>query len=69
MVGFLVIYIQEFNSTNDEEAAVLAASRATSTVIDAASAIEVSRYARIYLGATSTRVLMLSFFVLRNNVN
>ncbi|KAF7830210.1 DDB1- and CUL4-associated factor-like protein 1 [Senna tora] len=34
---------EEFKSTNDEEAAVLAASRAASTVIDAASAVEVSR--------------------------
>ncbi|MCI23891.1 DDB1- and CUL4-associated factor-like protein, partial [Trifolium medium] len=32
----------EYKSTNDEEAAVLAASRAASTVIDAASAVEVS---------------------------
>ena len=36
--------MQEFKSNNDEEAALLAASRAASTVIDAASAIEVSRY-------------------------
>ncbi|XP_019416933.1 PREDICTED: DDB1- and CUL4-associated factor homolog 1-like [Lupinus angustifolius] len=34
---------EEFKSTNDEEAAVLAASRAVSTVIDAASAVELSR--------------------------
>ncbi|XP_057958873.1 DDB1- and CUL4-associated factor homolog 1 [Malania oleifera] len=34
---------EEFRTTNDEEAAVLAASRAASTVIDAATAIEVSR--------------------------
>ncbi|XP_043706657.1 DDB1- and CUL4-associated factor homolog 1-like isoform X2 [Telopea speciosissima] len=35
--------IEEFKSTNDEEAAVLAASKAASTVIDAANATEVSR--------------------------
>ncbi|KAL9227175.1 hypothetical protein vseg_002899 [Gypsophila vaccaria] len=35
--------MDEFNKTNDEEAAVLAASKAASTVIDAASAIEISR--------------------------
>lgn len=34
---------QEFRTSNDEEAAVLAASRAASTVIDAANAVEVSR--------------------------
>ncbi|XP_057434580.1 DDB1- and CUL4-associated factor homolog 1-like [Lotus japonicus] len=34
---------EEYNSTKDEELAVLAASRAASTVIDAASAVEVSR--------------------------
>lgn len=36
-------YVQEFKTTNDEEAALLAASRAASTVIDAADAIKVSR--------------------------
>ncbi|XP_042509316.1 DDB1- and CUL4-associated factor homolog 1-like [Macadamia integrifolia] len=35
--------IEEFKSTNDEEAAVLVASKAASTVIDAANATEVSR--------------------------
>ncbi|KAJ6329765.1 hypothetical protein OIU76_008569 [Salix suchowensis] len=35
--------LDEFKSSNSEEAAVLAASRAASTVIDAANAIEVSR--------------------------
>ncbi|KAK9279356.1 hypothetical protein L1049_013035 [Liquidambar formosana] len=35
--------LEEFKTTNDEEAAVLAASRAASTVIDAANATEVSR--------------------------
>ncbi|KAL3587282.1 hypothetical protein D5086_014149 [Populus alba] len=35
--------LEEFKSSNSEEAAVLAASRAASTVIDAANAIEVSR--------------------------
>ncbi|GKU87561.1 hypothetical protein SLEP1_g1945 [Rubroshorea leprosula] len=35
--------LEEFKTTNNEEAAVLAASRAASTVIDAANAIEVSR--------------------------
>ncbi|KAF2313570.1 hypothetical protein GH714_011790 [Hevea brasiliensis] len=35
--------LEEFKSSNKEEAAVLAASRAASTVIDAANAIEVSR--------------------------
>ncbi|XP_043712556.1 DDB1- and CUL4-associated factor homolog 1-like isoform X2 [Telopea speciosissima] len=35
--------IEEFKSTNNEEAAVLAASKAASTVIDAANATEVSR--------------------------
>ncbi|CAL5439733.1 unnamed protein product [Camellia sinensis] len=35
--------LEEFKKTNDEEAAVLAASRAASTVVDAANAIEVSR--------------------------
>ncbi|KAL6965324.1 hypothetical protein U1Q18_036380 [Sarracenia purpurea var. burkii] len=35
--------LEEFKTTNDEEAAVLAASRAASTVVDAANAIEVSR--------------------------
>ncbi|KAI4316244.1 hypothetical protein L6164_024242 [Bauhinia variegata] len=35
--------LEEFKSNNDDEAAFLAASRAASTVIDAASAIEVSR--------------------------
>ncbi|KAF5461496.1 hypothetical protein F2P56_017587 [Juglans regia] len=34
---------EEFKSTSDEEAAVLAASRAASTVIDASNSIEVSR--------------------------
>jgi len=43
----LHVYIQEYKSTNDEEASVLAASKAASTVIDAASAVEVSRYLRI----------------------
>jgi hypothetical protein len=36
-------YAQEYKAKNDEEAAILAASRAASTVIDAANAIEVSR--------------------------
>ncbi|KAJ0031575.1 hypothetical protein Pint_12673 [Pistacia integerrima] len=35
--------LEEFRTSNDEEAAVLAASRAASTVIDAANAVEVSR--------------------------
>ncbi|KAK9683963.1 hypothetical protein RND81_10G178100 [Saponaria officinalis] len=35
--------IDEFKNTNNEEAAVLAASRAASTVIDAAEAIEITR--------------------------
>ncbi|KAJ7966081.1 DDB1-and CUL4-associated factor-like 1 [Quillaja saponaria] len=35
--------LEEYKTTNNEEAAVLAASRAASTVIDAATAIEVSR--------------------------
>ncbi|GFP81592.1 ddb1- and cul4-associated factor homolog 1 [Phtheirospermum japonicum] len=35
--------LEEYNKTNDEEAAVLAASRAASTVIDAGSAVELSR--------------------------
>ncbi|XP_042509811.1 DDB1- and CUL4-associated factor homolog 1-like isoform X2 [Macadamia integrifolia] len=35
--------LEEFTSTNNEEAAVLAASKAASTVIDAANATEVSR--------------------------
>lgn len=43
--------IQEYKSTNNEEVAFLAASRAASTVIDAASAVEVSRYVRIILRA------------------
>lgn len=37
------IYDQEFKRTNDEEAAVLSASQAASTVVDAANATEVSR--------------------------
>lgn len=36
--------MQEYKTTNNDEAAVLAASKAASTVIDAANAIEVSRY-------------------------
>lgn len=41
---FYVISVsQEFKKSNDEEAAVLAASKAVSTVIDAAIAVEVSR--------------------------
>ncbi|XP_044471701.1 DDB1- and CUL4-associated factor homolog 1-like [Mangifera indica] len=35
--------LEEFKTANDEEAAVLAASRAASTVIDAANAVEISR--------------------------
>lgn len=35
--------VQEFQTTNNEEAAVLAASRAASTVIDAANSIEALR--------------------------
>ncbi|KAI3690306.1 hypothetical protein L2E82_48286 [Cichorium intybus] len=35
--------LEEFKKTNDEEAAVLSASRAASTVVDAANATEVSR--------------------------
>ncbi|KAJ0802302.1 putative transcription factor WD40-like family [Helianthus annuus] len=35
--------LEEFKKTNDEEAAVLSASKAASTVVDAANAIEVSR--------------------------
>ncbi|KAA8528199.1 hypothetical protein F0562_035550 [Nyssa sinensis] len=35
--------LEEFEKTNDEETAVLAAARAASTVVDAADAIEVSR--------------------------
>ncbi|KAM1776862.1 hypothetical protein ACFX11_043606 [Malus domestica] len=35
--------LEEFGTTNNEEAAVLAASRAASTVIDAANSVEVSR--------------------------
>lgn len=34
---------QEFKNSNDEDAAVLAASKAASTVIDAAKAVEASR--------------------------
>lgn len=37
------ILTQEYKKTNDEEAAVLAASRAASTVIDAANAIPAPR--------------------------
>jgi hypothetical protein len=40
---YAIHYVQEFKANNDEEAAILAASRAASTVIDAANAIEVSR--------------------------
>lgn len=46
MLSYSVIcckYMQEFRMTNDEEAAVLAASKAAFTVIDAADAVEVSR--------------------------
>ncbi|KAM7459693.1 hypothetical protein LguiA_036687 [Lonicera macranthoides] len=35
--------LEEFKKTNDEEAAVLAASKAASTVIDAGNAVEISR--------------------------
>lgn len=45
--------MQEFNTTNNEEAAVLAASKAASTVVDAANAIEVSRYVILYLRPNS----------------
>lgn len=41
---FATEYMQEFKNTENEEAAVLAASKAASTVIDASNAVEVSRY-------------------------
>lgn len=42
---FFILFFtpQEYRKTNDEEAAVLVASRTASTVIDAANAVEVSR--------------------------
>lgn len=43
MIDLYLFFNQEFRKTNDEEAAVLVASRTASTVIDAANAIEVSR--------------------------
>lgn len=51
MTFYFMYNIQEYKSTNNEEVAFLAASRAASTVIDAASAVEVSRYVRIMLRA------------------
>lgn len=38
-----VLLNQEFKNSTDEEAAFLAASKAASTVVDAANAVEVSR--------------------------
>lgn len=41
---------QEFKTSNDEDAAVLAASKAAATVIDAAKVVEVSRLVLLLLG-------------------
>ncbi|KAE8056460.1 hypothetical protein FH972_013233 [Carpinus fangiana] len=46
--------LEEYKAKNDEEAAILAASRAASTVIDAANAIEVSRSSSGINGVRST---------------
>ncbi|KAF8404224.1 hypothetical protein HHK36_009106 [Tetracentron sinense] len=67
--------LEEFKSTNDEEAAVLAASRAASTVIDAANATDVSRSSsHVSKDLMSSRVTesetdeeLEGFFILNND--
>lgn len=54
---------EEFKTTNDEDAALLAASRAASTVIDAADAVEVSR------NSISTNVDSVSLSVTETETN
>lgn len=43
-ISYIGFPIQEYRKTNDEEAAVTAASRAASTVLDAANAVTLSRF-------------------------
>ncbi|KAJ8763797.1 hypothetical protein K2173_003579 [Erythroxylum novogranatense] len=52
--------LEEFKSNNNEEVAVLAASRAASTVIDAANAIEISRFYDRNLNNTSDDLVNVS---------